>query len=382
MLRALRDRDIVFLAKNNPHGCLPHFPLEDLARKLSEQNNVLYVGGATRKPWISRMGRVTRHSPTFASCMPQVLSRRYDRYEPASAALYAASVRRAMRALGMGDPVFWAAQVPCPELVDRLPRAPWIYSLGDNLWLDKDPAFLTRADAILVLTGPLADELPARFREKMHVYSTFVDTDRWRALLAAQPGESADLATIARPRVGLASAITAERVDFPLLAHAARALPHVSFVLIGPPSPSIDAIRAQHFADTPNVHLLGPKPHDAIPAYLRGMDVGLIPYLLTPFNLGTNPTKVHEYFALGLPVVSTPIPSLLPYRPDVRIADDGPAFARAIESALGEAHDPSKVASRQARAEHHSVAAVAERIDAFLAERKLLPDTVSGRRKS
>ena len=63
-------------------------------------------------------------------------------------------------------------------------------------------------------------------------------------------------------------------------------------------------------AGLPNVHLLGQKPHDELPAYCKGFDVGMIPYRIDERMTFVNPLKLREYLSAGLPVVSTPVPEV------------------------------------------------------------------------
>jgi glycosyltransferase involved in cell wall biosynthesis len=83
----------------------------------------------------------------------------------------------------------------------------------------------------------------------------------------------------------------------------------------------------------PNVHLLGRKPFDTLPAYSKGFDVGLNPFPINEVTLNSNPLKVREYLAAGLPVVSTRIPEV-EVLPQCRIADSPQQFIGEIEKAL------------------------------------------------
>ena len=83
---------------------------------------------------------------------------------------------------------------------------------------------------------------------------------------------------------------------------AARALPGVSFVLIGP----ADRARRE-FAGLANVHALGFRDYAAVPAYLHHAQVGLMPFDVARNPRGVDvlrPQKLFAYLAAGLPVVS------------------------------------------------------------------------------
>ncbi|HEX9745627.1 MAG TPA: glycosyltransferase [bacterium] len=54
-----------------------------------------------------------------------------------------------------------------------------------------------------------------------------------------------------------------------------------------------------------NVHILGPRPYRSIPAYLNHADCGIIPFHRTELVESVSPIKLFEFFASGLPVVTT-----------------------------------------------------------------------------
>jgi len=90
--------------------------------------------------------------------------------------------------------------------------------------------------------------------------------------------------------------------DQNLLLEMAKQLPFATFVLVGPFF--TDVTRLQTCS---NIKLLGPRPHDEIPAYVKGFDVALIPYIRTAFTDSVYSCKLNEYLAMGKAVVSTNI---------------------------------------------------------------------------
>ena len=62
-----------------------------------------------------------------------------------------------------------------------------------------------------------------------------------------------------------------------------------------------------------NVHFLGGKPVDALPGYLKALDVALIPYKLNELTRNIFPLKLYEYLAAGLPIVAAALPELEPF---------------------------------------------------------------------
>jgi UDP-galactopyranose mutase len=85
------------------------------------------------------------------------------------------------------------------------------------------------------------------------------------------------------------------------------------------------------------VHYLGPKPYAALPDYLAGWSVALLPFARNESTRYISPTKTPEYLAAGKSVVSTSIRDVVrPYGTAglARIADTAPAFIEAIAAAL------------------------------------------------
>jgi GT2 family glycosyltransferase/glycosyltransferase involved in cell wall biosynthesis len=198
--------------------------------------------------------------------------------------------------------------------------------------------------------------------EREHGYGVFldhgVDVDHFRRRPDAEIQQ--DLAAIPGPRVGFFGALDDYLVDFDLLEKVASALPDVSLVLIGAASGDMD-----RFARYPNVHWLGFRPYQEIPAYGSGFDVALMPWQDNDWIRYANPIKLKEYLALGLPVVSTEFPEVDHYRDVVRVARDHDEFATQIKEALA-SDDPADAELRRRRVLASSWQAQAQRLMALV----------------
>jgi len=84
-----------------------------------------------------------------------------------------------------------------------------------------------------------------------------------------------------------------------------------------------------------NIHYLGQQPYQALPHFLAGWDVCLLPFARNEATRYISPTKVLEYMAAELPIVSTSITDVVvPYGEMVAIADTPEAFVAACAEAL------------------------------------------------
>lgn len=120
--------------------------------------------------------------------------------------------------------------------------------------------------------------------------------------------------------------------DVDLVTKAARALPDMSFVMIG------DASRLR-FAPLPNIHCIGRVEHADLPAYLWNADVGIIPFDVknhaTLVN-SINPLKLYEYMACGLPVVSVSWEELRYIASPAALTDTAEDFVAALRGSGAE----------------------------------------------
>ena len=138
----------------------------------------------------------------------------------------------------------------------------------------------------------------------------------------------ADIAHIARPRIGFIGGIDAHTFGIDLFLAVARALPQHRFVMVGGSS------LPEGWCGLPNVHFTGRKPYDDVAGYMAAMDALIMPWNRSEWIKACNPIKLKEYMATGRPVVTTDFPALGEWRDLVRVADDPADFVRAIEDAL------------------------------------------------
>jgi glycosyltransferase involved in cell wall biosynthesis len=146
--------------------------------------------------------------------------------------------------------------------------------------------------------------------------------------------EPADIAAIARPRIGY-SGVIKKQLDLGLIARLARERPNHSFVLVGPVlNVSGKERELAELKRLPNVHMLGKKPAEMLPAYVRYFDVCLMCYELNDYTRYIYPMKLNEYLATGLPVISSPIDSVLAFKDVVSVAGSDAEWLAAIDGGL------------------------------------------------
>jgi UDP-galactopyranose mutase len=197
---------------------------------------------------------------------------------------------------------------------------------------ERERELLARSD--LVFTGGQSlFEAKRRLHPRVHVFPSSVDTAHFaRARTLRGAAEPEDQRGIPHPRVGFVGVID-ERLDRELLDYVARERPQIQLVLVGP----VVKVDPASLPRRPNIHYLGAKSYDELPACLAGWDVALLPFAQNDATRFISPTKTPEYLAAGCPVVSTPIRDVVSGYGDaglVRIAPTPSDFVRQIDEAL------------------------------------------------
>jgi teichuronic acid biosynthesis glycosyltransferase TuaH len=175
------------------------------------------------------------------------------------------------------------------------------------------------------------------------------DIDAYRDIERAARPSDADLPG---PVAGFVGRLN-DRTDLRLLESIADR--GRSLLLVGPKDPAFEPVRFAALQRRCNVRWVGQKDFGALPGYLRVIDVGLVPYLDTPFNRGSFPLKALEYLAAGRAVVSTDLPATRWLATDlVKFAAGPESFADQVDRMLAQPRTPTILVSRQEFAAHHS----------------------------
>lgn len=245
-------------------------------------------------------------------------------------------IGRTLRAAGFGhfdvaltDHFFHAQFFPSVQPRMTIYRAADIttdYPGGSDTLAPLEARFARSADLVVATSAVVREHLRTSCGVDALLLENGVELDRF-SRPAPRPAEYRDMRSPIAVYVGAMDAW----FDAALVRRSAEQRPDVHFVLIGPPGSAVAAL-----ATLPNVHVLGPRPHADLPAYLQHADVGLIPFRAVDserFIAGINPLKAYEYLASGLRVVSTRLQSL-PRSTAIHVADDTGGFLRAIDAAL------------------------------------------------
>jgi glycosyltransferase involved in cell wall biosynthesis len=198
---------------------------------------------------------------------------------------------------------------------------------------EMEASLIDRCDVVIASASRLAEK-KARNGDQIRVVSHGVNREHFaKALTIARQGWPDDIRDIEKPVIGFYGEIN-DWLDLRMLAEAARKKPGWSFVLLG--RVAVEVGNINYLKDLPNVHLLGQKKFEELPFYCAAFDVALIPMKMNELTLNVNPLKLREYLAAGVPVVSAPLPEVLPYGDVVKFAKSQEELIAAVEGILKE----------------------------------------------
>jgi UDP-galactopyranose mutase len=244
-----------------------------------------------------------------------------------------------IRSHELGTPIVWMYTPMALPLLQRLDARAVIYDCMDELsafrnapgeLVQRELALLKVAD--LVFTGgPSLYRAKQALHPNVHCFPSSVEQEHFARARDPSIDHPAQ-AGIPHPRLGYFGVID-ERFDPVSVSLLADAHPTWQVVLVGP----VAKIDPAMLPRRPNIHYMGQRAYEELPAFLAGWDVCLMPFAINEATRYISPTKVLEYMAAGKPIVSSPVVDVVePYGHIVHIGRHSQAFVMACERAMEE----------------------------------------------
>ena len=273
-------------------------------------------------------------------------------------------IRNALYRLHMFQPIVWFSHPSMVDLIHEIPSASLLlYHVVDEYTTYRSESMLAsrhrmekqeeqimaQVDAVIVVSEKLY-EAKRPFNPHTVLVPNGVDYQAYADALA-DPHLPDDLRAIACPRLGYIGLI-GDRLDFTMLKELAQENPGWSLVLLGEVMVSRQAETWRALCALPNVHHLGPVDVSQVPHYVKGFQVGLMPYLQNRHAEHVSPLKLYDYLAAGLPVASVDIPAAREFSQYIQLADSPQRFSQAVRAALADTAPERCQARRKIAAQH------------------------------
>lgn len=244
------------------------------------------------------------------------------------------ALKRQIRRTGMRRPQLWFFQPNGAFLIGQLDESLVVYYCVDE-WSqfahlkganvgELEQEVLRRADICFATSEPLAAS-KARVNPNTFLALHGVDHERFAHALTPETAIPEDVVHLPKPIIGFFGGIR-PHIDQELIARIADRHPDWSIVLIGSVHVDVHELRAR-----PNIHLLGYRLNQDLPAYCKTFSIGIIPYRQTEFIRNVNPIKLRQYLSAGLPVVSSFMHETQRHADLVTVARNHDEFLAAIE---------------------------------------------------
>lgn len=325
----------------------------------------------------------------WVAAPPPILPRRTNKV---ASVINAAFLRRWLagqaRTLRFSHPIYWNFQPWLPGLGRAVTPALSVYYCVDDFgsapyWWNPDAGVRAReaeccreAD-IVICTGRQLVDRQRPFNPNVHFMPEGADVESFATVAANDTPVPDDMARLPGKVIGYAGAVN-WRMDSGLILHLAEREPGWSFALVGPVWG--DLAGEEKLRAMPNVYFLGHKAADQLPAYCKGMDICLIPYVLNEYTHHIFPLKLYEYMAAGKPIVATDMAEMRAYEGEqMAIGRTYEEFHRAVRDAI-EHDSPERAAARRRSARNESWDTRVEQLSELLAP--LLRGDVSRARAS
>lgn len=335
---------------------------------LSQNHKVLFVSPAfslwevlaRRKGYgLAKSGLIHRQANLHTLVFPKFLFHiyRFPRLEKLMNYLRRRQVLRAIKKFDFKDTVLFIWHPQFADLVGNFDEAVSCYYVDDEFSayaadselraqeiLRQEDGLLRRVDLVFA-NGSVLLNAKNRYGNAINVPMT-ADFELFSRSRLPTTQVPPDLEAVPHPRIGYIGNLN-DKVNFSLLTQLSKARPNWSFVLVGPNNIRAADARSDFEAlqRLPNVFLLGSKPRESLPNYIKGFDVCTMCYRQHGWANSVYPLKLHEYLASGKPCVGSALASLREFSEVVQIATTTQEWLAAIQAALAD-NDPKHAERR------------------------------------
>lgn len=245
--------------------------------------------------------------------------------------------------LGFRNPWLWTYNPLTTEFLNPNDFSKTIYHCVDEIKaqpgmpidvLEREEKTLIQQASIIFVTALQLKENRVKWNDNIHYFSNVADYVHFNTAVTKDYVIPEDLKNISSPVLGFIGAVSSYKINLDLISYLAAQRPQYSIVIIGEvgegdPSTKIDILRAHK-----NIHLLGPKPYNVLPQYLKYFDVALLPNNLNEYTDNMFPMKFFEYLAAGKPIVSVDLSSIQEFHNVVKIGKDKFEFVMAVDAVI------------------------------------------------
>jgi glycosyltransferase involved in cell wall biosynthesis len=378
----LKNKNIIFFSADD-WGCGLMTSKTHIADLLSEENNLLYINSiGLRQPKISSQDakKIFRKLGSFFKGLDKVKDRmwvftpiivpfhKYRFVQKINKFLLILFVKIIQKRIGLQNPILFTFLPNTVDVIGNFGESKIIFYCVDEFSifdgvatetvLDMEKRLIQKADIVLATSQKLF-ESKRKYNNNSYFMPHGVDVEHFAKAQSDETIIPDDIKDIKKPIIGFFGLLD-DRFDQDLISKVAKLKPDWSIVLISKTDVPISLLK-----ECKNIHILGQRDYQTLPAYCKAFDVALIPYILNEQTENVNPIKLREYLASGLPVVSTKLPEVVKYNEVAMIAENHEDFIKSLEIAIKE-NSKEKINERMKFVEKESWISKAEEISSII----------------
>lgn len=327
-----------------------------IARHLSQQNRVLFVNpvarsalgyirnhifGDRKRNFLPKLKTITENLSVFYGPPLFHFSQQFQVINRTNHKITIGILQTYFKQLNFDQPILWVTSPLHVEVIGKFHERLSVYDCMDNhsafhnigsqlsrinQLLEKQ--LISKVDVVFCTSRNLEQRIRKLHHNVNLSQNAVSDTFLQPQCLGADLPE--DFPNSNNPKIGFIGTVYSW-VDVDALVKMAETHPEWDIIIIGP-------LHFQIKIQKPikNLFFLGKKPYDILPQYLSRFDVGLIPFKINELTIDVNPVKLYEYFAFGIPVVSTTLPEVIQYKDLCYIAEKPSDLSHQVALALQE----------------------------------------------
>ena len=330
----LKNKKVVFLTKTNWDYYLHPYRTLYAKELASLGNDVFWINEPTKNPlkflldlFIDNRSNVRRFTPFLLT--PTLLN-----LNCINSAILTFQLFWICGSLNSNKTILWSVYCSHYNFIKRYPESFKIYWPGDLFEIQKERDIIRAYDLVMPLSENSIDEVNEFYPGKTFLSTTGCDWELFDSELTNNNAKERSAET-KQKTIGYVGNISAFRLDFELISELLRQCKGYDYIFAGPIETDLETQKwIGRINEMSNAKFVGEIPYQNVPNFIRNFDIGIIPYQLNSFNLGTNPNKFFEYSAMGVPCISTDIPSLRKFLPHVSIGHTSNEWANLIEKAF------------------------------------------------
>lgn len=198
---------------------------------------------------------------------------------------------------------------------------------------EKEKKLISLCSAVFVTSPTLLKKYSPYSICPIFYYPNVADYEHFAQAKKSETPLPADMNSFLGPKIGFIGAISSYKLDFNLISRAAQMTTDWKWILIGKvgegdPTTDVTPLKRK------NIFMIGPRPYEELPSYLKAFDVVVIPSPINDYTRSMFPMKFFEYLAAGKVIVSTDLPSLQDFKQAFLVASTPEEMVMQIDRVL------------------------------------------------